>query len=203
MLRYDEASLCGRLAGLGERQRIIFALAVAARQLKNYERFATYHGACSLTAPRMLAEALLKNIEFLPESREEWQVRVGELLNLLLEDDHNWVLLALADDAVSSLAYAIRCYISRSPQDGTWAARHAYEAADQAALVALRDQWGSEPDEATVLEHEWVQRELERQLEDLEQLRSGRDQEVLYQAFADDMLTDDEAACLGRLASGR
>ena len=72
-------------------------------------------------------------------------------MGLLPAESDDWVIgNALADDALSSLAYAIRCSLTPEPQEAAWAARRAYEAADQAAMRVLGVQPGLPNTEAAI-----------------------------------------------------
>ena len=118
-------------------------------------------------------------------------------MSLLPEESDDWVIgHALADDALSSLAYAIRCLLTPEPQEAAWAARRAYEAADQSAIRVLGALAGSPNTEAAIKSHGFVQRELARQRMDLHLLRTDSVDEVQRKAFADQLLTAQEAAAL-------
>lgn len=90
---------------------------------------------------------------------------------LLPDDQGEWTLeRAVTEDAVSALAYALRCWKSGHPQEAVWASRRAYE-----ALHYFIDQ--SEPDSLTwtsqhqsLFDHPLVTAELARQRRDLEEL---------------------------------
>lgn len=117
-------------------------------------------------------------------------------MNLIPEDADNWSIWhAFADEMLSSLAYAIRCYLSQEAQEAVWAARRAYEAADQATLRILDIRPGGAI-EAQIISHVIVQRELGRQYHDLVQLLEGKTYEVQCQAFKDELLTEDEISLL-------
>ena len=111
-------------------------------------------------------------------------------MSLLPEESDAWgVGHALADDALSSLAYAIRCLLKAGPQESAWAARRAYEAADHAAISVLGISPGSPSAEAVIKSHSFVQRELERQRRDLALLRKGSVVEVEGYAKHEKLLT--------------
>jgi len=105
-------------------------------------------------------------------------------------------LHAYAQDALSSLAYTIRCLMDGSAQEAAWGANSAYEAADQAAIRQLDIQPGGTAAEHQILMHPFVQRELERQERDLQILEQHPFNEVLDQlklsALGEQTLTLDE-----------
>jgi len=117
---------------------------------------------------------------------------------MLPEESDDWATKkhALADDALSSLAYAIRCLLTPEPQEAAWAARRAYEAADQAAILVLGVHLGSPNAEAAIKAHSFVQRELARQQTDISLLRADSVDEVQRRAFAAELLTSEEVASL-------
>lgn len=197
MYSFDENALVGELGALSSRARIAFAAAAATRQLCNYERLAHESEADREQRPREIAAQLWTDLRAAAVDRAAWSARLDEVMSLLPEESDDWVIgHALADDALSSLAYAIRCLLTPEPQEAAWAARRAYEAADQAAIRVLGVQPGLPNTEATIKSHGFVQRELARQRNDLSLLRADSVAEVQRQAFADELLTEQEAASL-------
>lgn len=112
------------------------------------------------------------------------------------EESESSNLHAYAQDALSSLAYTVRCLIDGSAQEAAWGANSAYEAADQAAIRQLGIQPGGTAAEHRILMHPFVQRELERQERDLHILEQHPFKEVLDQlklsALSEQTLTLDE-----------
>ena len=191
MHSFDENILLGELRILSSRARVAFAAASATRQLKNYERLGKKQ------RPREIAEQLWVDVQVAAIDRDAWSTRLDEVMDLLPEDGGDWAIgHALADDALSSLAYAIRCLLTFEPQESAWAARRAYEAADQAAIRALGIKSGLPESEMAIKAHKFVQRELARQRNDLALLHADLVDEVRRQSFAGELLTDQEAASL-------
>lgn len=196
MYSFDETVLVDELGMLPSQARIAFA-AAATRQLCNYERVARELGEESAQRPREIAAQLWADLRVIAIDREAWSVRLDEVMRLLPEEGDGWVIgHALADDALSSLAYAIRCMLTAEPQEAAWAARCAYEAADQAAIQSLRVQPGLQDTEVAIKSHGFVQREFARQRSDLSLLGTDSVDEVQRQAFANQLLTEKEAATL-------
>lgn len=197
MYSFDENVLLEELGMLPSRARIAFAAATATRQLSNYERLARESEAESAQRPREIAAQLWADLRVSAVDRAAWSERLDEVMRLLPEESDDWVIgHALADDALSSLAYAIRCLLTPEPQEAAWAARRAYEAADQVAIRVLHVQPGLPKTEAAIKSQDFVQRELARQRSDLTLLRTGSVDEVQRQAFVDHLLTEQEAAAL-------
>lgn len=197
MYSFDEIALIGELKALPQRARKAFAAAAATRQLGNFERFARESGIGNERRPREIADQLWIALQADAIDGASWSTNLDEVMSLLPEEgDDSAINHALADDALSSLAYAIRCLLSPEPQEAAWAGRRAYEAADQAAIRALDVQPGSASNEAAIKSHGFVQRELSRQTNDLSLLRDGSIAEVQQQALVDELLTEQEAASL-------
>jgi hypothetical protein len=191
---FDENSLAAELMTLPEQARVAFAAATATRQLSSYERLARALDLGSARRPRELAVQLWSDVYAVAVDHAAWSARLDEVMALLPEESEDWAIgHALADDALSSLAYAIRCLLKPDPQEAVWAGRRAYEAADQAAICVLGVQPGSPTDEAAIKSHNYVQRELARQRRDLSLLHADSVDEMQRQAFSDELLTEQEA----------
>jgi hypothetical protein len=104
----------------------------------------------------------------------------------------NWVSSAFADDALSSVAYTIQSAVEAKSQPAAWAARRAYEAADQAAIVLLGIKPGSPLAEAKIASHSIVQTELDRQDRDLRRLRTGLLRDVYRLSLDEEIISNDE-----------
>jgi hypothetical protein len=195
MYRFDEVLLLDNIGALSSRSRIAFAAAAASRQLGHYERIARdrHHD----RDPRVIATQLWATLRADSIDHPSWVSALDEVLSLLPEEgDESVIEYALVDDALSSLAYAIRCLLDPEPQEAAWAARRAYEAADQAAICTLAVQGGSLDTSAVIQSHAIVQRELARQHNDLSLLRAGALDEVQRLAWANELLTDQEVKSL-------
>lgn len=197
MLSFEENALVGELRGLPSQARIAFAAAAATRQLGSYERLARESSSSNEHRPREIVAQLWADLKAAAVDRAAWSALLDEVMSLLPEESDDWAIShALVDDALSSLAYAIRCLLTPEPQEAAWAARRAYEAADQAAIRALGVQPGSPITETAIQSHSFVQRELARQRNDLSLLHADSIDDVQRRAFADELLTEQEAASL-------
>lgn len=201
MYSFDERILTNELAKLSKWEQIGFALAVAARQLSNYEYYARKTCLDRVDRPRQIANQLMTSIQAGSVDHPTWTSILDDLMNLLPEESEFWVIWhALADDALSSLAYAVRCLLTTDPQEAAWTARRAYEAADQAAIRMLGIQPGLQDTEKEIKSHPSVQRELARQQRDVELLLaepgSESISEVWKNALSETLLTDGEMVSL-------
>ena len=194
MYKFDESILIRDLKILQSRELFAFATAAATRQLGNYERYALMAGVEKSGRPREITSQLWIDLKIGFERSNAWSDMLSEVMAMLPNEDEWWgIHHALADDALSSLAYAIRCFQTGDPQEGAWAARRAYEAADQAAVRLLGIQASSPGASASIEGHNLVQRELQRQAYDLQLLRAGAMDDVRKMAFEQQLLTSDEA----------
>ncbi len=192
MLDYDEPALVVTLAELETNCLVAFATAAATRLLPVYEYFVVGVDKTGKLRLRTIATQLWTVLDAQTVDAERWSATLDEVMRMLPEVSG----LSLADDAVASLAYAIRCLLNRSPQEAAWSARRAYEAADQAAIWDLNVQTGLPETEAVLRAHRFVQRELAHQALDLQLLRSGLISEVKVRAFQNLLLTKAELASL-------
>jgi len=194
MYIFDEVALARSLEALPDQAKIAFAAAAATRQLGSYERLARLKTEPA-QRPREIAVQLWDDLSAVAFNRISWSARLDEVMGLLPEESDDWTVVhALAEDALSSLAYAIRCLLTLDPQEATWAGRRAYEAADQAAIHVLGDRLGMPQSEDLINSHRLVQRELERQRNDLAMLHGGALNEVRERAFSNESLTNEEAS---------
>ncbi|MBJ7309095.1 DUF416 family protein [Rugamonas sp. CCM 8940] len=168
MYSFDEPTLVGELATLSPPQQVAFAAAAASRQLNSYEWYARRFQPAALPRPREIATALWQALQAGTTEPNSLSELLEEVMGLLPEESDDWIVChSLAEDALSSLAYALRALLQADPQEAAWAARRGYEAVDQAAIRALEVQPGSPETELAIRCHPLVQRELERQRRDL------------------------------------
>ena len=197
MYSYDEAALVQALSLLTSIRQVCFAAASATRQLSMFERLGGRLAWQHKAGAREVTAALWKAIQSPATGNEDWQRQLDLVMSWIPDEDDPEFSIehVFADHAVATVAYAIRCLISGDPQDAGWAARRAYEAADQAAIRAAGVEFGVTPDaERIVLSHPIVQRELGRQKEDLAALiDKGEFGALQRSAFSQELLTVDEA----------
>lgn len=197
MLNFDEPNMIDALEGMPSRARVAFAAACATRQLASYEAFADSQHLVSALFPREHVMAVWQAVEQGSPTGEIWSNRLEEVMELAPEAGHAWTPLhAYADDAIASLAYSIRCLAADSAQEAAWAARRAYEAADQAAIILIGEDFGPGLEEK-ILAHPIVARELGRQARDLQFLREHQDDlagmsRLRAQAFGESVLSPGE-----------
>jgi hypothetical protein len=111
--------------------------------------------------------------------------KVDALLDLLPSEDSPWSpSYPIADHAIASLAYTLRSMANGDPQEATWAALRAYEAADQLAVFDLSKDPLDFPPEGQLLAHSAVQTELARQEHDFGLVLQGNVSAVVDAALA-------------------
>jgi len=162
---YDEAVLVAELATMPAGHQLAFAAAVATRQLESYEWYARRFCPGAIARPREIAMMLWSEPS---NERHDWAECLAEVLGLMPEESNEWTVFhSLAEDALASLAYAVRALLTADPQEAAWAARRGYEAVDQAAIRLMGIHPGTQEAEQAILEHPLVQQELGRQRRDL------------------------------------
>lgn len=198
MYRFDERLLVRNLEALKEDHVIAFAAAAATRQLANYERYAERVSVDGGARPRStLSQLWLDLCAYGDIDRVRWKSNVVDIIELMPDESGTPGMTSkLAEDALASLVYTIRCLLCTEVREAAWAARRAYEAADQASIRLLGIQPGPSVPELQILSHDVVQRELRRQRTDIGLLTSNRIEEVRQNAFSDNLLTESEAAFL-------
>lgn len=194
MYIFDEAALVSELARLSQSQRAAFAAAAATRQLGSYEWYAGRRNAPQLRSTVVRLWRALVEGQAAPAA---WAQTLEEVMALLPDpDDDGSIHHAYAEDAVASVAYAIRAVLEDNPQEAGWAARRAYEAVDQAAIRMLDGQPATPDGERAILAHPLVQRELERQRRDYQTLAAQPSEEGIAvlseRAWGEAALTDEE-----------
>lgn len=201
MHHFDEKQLVAQLEQLPVAQRVAFAAAAAARQVANVGR-APEHAASMGELFREALDAVWQAATS-PDSRSsaDWNGLKAALTEHMTDDSRDnfpvWTVWhALCDDALGSLVYAIRTIETGKAQEAAWSGRRAYAAADQAAIRLLEVQTGLPETEQALLAHPVVQRELQRQVEDLASISDI--QGLRSRALQSALLTQEEIAALDR-----
>lgn len=193
MYSFDENSLLLQLNGLPAASRVAFAVAAATRQI----RFCLRRFPKVMPLDQKQSNEVLAQIWLEISGKAVANIASNELLAKVMsampEEGEDWTIAdSLVDDALSTLAYAIRCLISGEAQEAVWAVRRSYEAVDQVAIRILDASPGVRDDEDRILSHEVVQLELARQVNDMKLLSDGLIEEVKRLAFSDDFIQLDE-----------
>jgi hypothetical protein len=199
MRAFNESELTKALSGIPKKGRSFFAAAAATRQTVGLGDLFEFPGVGSDDVIDVL-NRLWTDIGSGEENEEYWVSRLSDVMSWLPDEDEDWsVFTALAEDAISSLAYAIRSHLKGDPQESAWSARCAYEAVDQAVIRLLDVQPGSKNSERLILENEIVQRELARQAEDVERIRHDKLEDTRAVAFCSPILQESEVSKLKNL----
>ncbi len=128
LIEYDEAALAARVARLPGAERTLLAAACAERLMPLYEWIAAASGGAAAASVRSALD-LAWSASTSREQAEQAQLEVEELVPD--EDDEDApVDVALVQNTIAAVAYALRTMGSHDAQDVVWAARQLYEAAD-------------------------------------------------------------------------
>lgn len=175
-VRYDEASIIRGLEQLPTDLRCAFAFFCAARLAPAYQAFHLRTGRGDSAALWSLADRLWADLRGDRMSAEEVKTAIDEGMALVpSEDDEGWdETQPYAEDAAAALVYVFRARLSGDVQEAAWSARCTYETFDHLVqAVAGLDPTTPEA-EAAILSHPLLQRELSRQLRDLQELAALR-----------------------------
>jgi len=185
--RFVEGELVESLERLSARLRVVFAAACAERLLPAYIASPTPAGDPS--ALRGILSRLWEDLEGKPmtelEVDAELDACMGIIENIVPGEDNAGAAVvdhALAEDAASATAYALRCRRSGDGKEAAWAARRAYETVDQYVVDREGVNLNAVGAEELLIEHPLVQAELERQHRDLDDLGAAAADKVSHVA---------------------
>lgn len=173
MYKFQEQVLRDELSRLPAQCRVAFAASCAQRLLEAYRAFAERSGQPAIGLESALEYAWTHVL--VQAQRAEVERMLAEVMARVPEEgEPGWTpLAAYAEDAVSAVAYCLRCLLSAEAQEAAWAARRVYEAVD--LFVTTRD--GITPSdvgaEDRVLQDPVIQAELQRQERDIADLQSA------------------------------
>jgi uncharacterized protein YjaG (DUF416 family) len=173
---FTETSVKDRLAHLSPRGRAVFAWSCSARLLPGYLKWHDEVGTLPASFVKDMLVRIGEQLRNAPEDQtfHELDSEVDTLLELMPTENSAWSPShPIAEDAVASLAYTLRSMATGDPQESAWAARRAYEAADQLAILDLAREGSELPDERRLLIHSAVQKELARQEYDFGLISQG------------------------------
>jgi uncharacterized protein YjaG (DUF416 family) len=170
-LHFDEPDLIARLARLPSKLRVAFAALCAERQLPNYIQFSERSGWGNPNILKEALESIWQDVQGQPLTNAELQTileRCEPFIPTGEEDTKEEA--AYAEDAATSIAYAIEARLTDDPQRAAWAARRAYEAVDHFIVSQIDSMTLTREDEQFILSHPLVQAEFRRQQADLKEL---------------------------------
>lgn len=188
MVKFDRHLLKVRLEQMSPRCRTLFALAVAERLFPLYRAF-------SEKTERGRPNYLRLTLDHLWELALQGQTGheepfLSDYESLIPGEDAQWSPVnPLAENAVAALAYACQCQLTEDTESAAWAAVQGYEAVDYIAHTLEEIDFEGPEGEAAILESEYVQSEIQRQLRDVEELEDvapdGSGMERLVEPFRD------------------
>lgn len=190
---YDKQRLLDALAAMPPEARLACATAAATRLLPACERFGALVSGGREGRARDIVAELWQCILSGDPAQQPWPEVLAEVMAMIpREDAGDGLLASMAEDALASLAYAIRCLLVDDPGQAEAAVGREYDATDQAAVTLTGVVPNTPKKEARLLAHPLIQRALARQQQDLELLRRGDLAELLRQAVANPTFTEQE-----------
>jgi hypothetical protein len=193
MFSYDKQDLLGQLAALPQPARLACATAAATRLMPACERFASVQTKGREGRARNIVAELWQCILTDDPAQQPWPEVLDEVMGMIPgKEAEGGLLTQMAEDALASLAYAIRCLLVDDPGQAEAAVGREYDAADQAAVTLTGVVPNTPKKEARLLAHPLIQRTLGRQQQDLALLRKGDVAELLRQAVANPTFTEEE-----------
>jgi uncharacterized protein YjaG (DUF416 family) len=180
-LHFDEPSLVTRLARLPSKLRVAFAALCAERQLPNYVQFSERSGWGNPGVLKEALESIWQDIQGRPLSKAQLETileRCEPLIPTGEEDTKEET--AYAEDAATSVAYAIEARLTDDPQKAAWAARRAYTAVDHFIMSQIASMIVTREHQRFILSHPLVQVELRRQQADLKELELASAEKSLW-----------------------
>ncbi|MCX9158569.1 hypothetical protein OPU71_20850 [Niveibacterium sp. 24ML] len=160
MHTFDEPALFAALEKLPTAERVAFAFAAAMRVQKLGHELQSEACRTLLANARHAVAAYLLTAKF----------SAGEIARLSSSLDE---LPELDDDQVAASAYMLRCVLTGEAKNALWAARRAYDAADQRAQDEFEVEEFSPTVEKAILSSQVVQSELRAQANDLSLLQTN------------------------------
>lgn len=129
---YDEQAIKARLEAAGRRECSLFATSCAERLFPMYEAFVKRTGQGDIELLRRALDFAWDVSGATEQPLAEIAARGADAESLVpSDDDEDWTAASpIAQNAAAAVAYALRAQLSGDPQDGVWAARQLYEAAD-------------------------------------------------------------------------
>lgn len=171
-LEYDESQLLRKLNELTPQQRTAFAALVAERLVSaSAGRYAGDGRSIELELTDVLDGVWAKLVTGSVFQSSEKQVELCTSL-FPADPDSASATDAFVEDAISAVVYALRSMHSGAAQEAAWAARRGYEAVDRYVIDSEGYSTGDPHAEKNILNSPRVQLELQRQVADLEELRS-------------------------------
>jgi len=193
MFSYDKQETLAVLGALPPSARLAYAAAAATRLMPACERFAALLAPATEGRARAVVAELWQAILSGDPSQQPWLAVLDEVMAMIPGKHVDGNLLTLvAEDALASLAYAIRCLLVDDPGQAEAGVGREYDATDQAAIKMTGVVPTTPKKEARLLAQPLIQRALGRQQQDLVLLRQGDVAELLRQAVANPTFTEQE-----------
>jgi len=182
-LQYDESKLMELLSELSARSRLTFACACAERLMPTLSWFWDKVDTGEFLVVRAALDAAWAGARSQEDPTEKLASLAEQVEKLVPNDDDEdpFPGSAVAQNAVASVAYALRTWVRDDPQQVVWCARQLYDAAD----VIVQQRAPVQTYIEQVDEEEPVQMLLRGMRSDLQDLRSGDESQILDRSKSD------------------
>lgn len=180
IIQFSKTQLTRKLDRLPPELRVTFAAACAERLFSAYVEFLglARQGEAE-TIARSLAR-LWEDVAGEPMTGDEVQANINACVALISRDDDMNLdaKAAYAEDAISSVVYALTCRQNGDSQEATWSAQCACASVDY--FTTSREKFVPNPvsDPSRVFAHPLMQAELARQRRDVDELLRVADEDV-------------------------
>ncbi len=171
LFTFDEQLLVTQLGELSWDLRLLFAVSCAERLFPAYIRYQQVAKRGDAGTLRTILDGLWDDLLRGDFSRSVAQDLDKCMALIPQEESRAWCTEEpWAEDAAACIAYSLRARQTGDPQEVAWAARRVYEAVDDYVLNATGQEFQLPAEEKRVLAHPVIQKELERQRRDLDEL---------------------------------
>jgi curved DNA-binding protein CbpA len=192
MRQYDEKELISKLELLSPLSQVAFATAVAARLCSAYRFISSDHSYTNDVLLRLWGVVHTRN----SVNEKDWQDTLNQIMEAIPQEaSANRIGEIFQEDALSSVAYAVRCLLEKtdqSKQEAAWGAKRAIDLLDQLVILSLDLNLQDSNTEDLIKEHPLIQRELLRQERDLALLLDQKIDAVNQYSKSENMLSTQE-----------
>ena len=173
MRKFNEHELTEQLGLLDKKQRVLFSITCVERLFPGYASFAHLAGKAPGDIVRSTLDRLWAQLTMADDTQPEFAF-LEEYESLLSDEAHPWSPFeVVSDNLVSALVHGCRCARSGECGDAVRVAVQAYDTVDHVVQTIEGLDFKDDDMELKILQHDFVQAELERQHRDLVELQEA------------------------------